>query len=110
MIKKALGVNGVMTKEFFWKSKESNPVAQIDLLIQRRDQVINVCEMKCSLGEFVISKDYEESLRNKMQSFRDEVKPRDQMVLTLISFNGIKQNKYSDIAQAKVDGEQLFEE
>ena len=45
-----------------------------------------------------------------MQSFRDEVKPRDQMVLTLISFNGIKQNKYSDIAQAKVDGEQLFEE
>lgn len=108
-IKKALGVNGVMTKEFSWKSKESNPGAQIDLLIQRRDQVINVCEMKYSLGEFVISKDYEESLRNKMQSFRDEMKPRDQMVLTLISFNGIKQNKYSDIVQAKVDGEQLFE-
>ena len=99
-----------MTKEFSWKSKESNPGAQIDLLIQRRDQVINVCEMKYSLGEFVISKDYEEILRNKMQSFRDEMKPRDQMVLTLISFNGIKQNKYSDIVQAKVDGEQLFEE
>ncbi len=108
-IKKALGISGVVTKEYTWRSKESDPQAQIDLLIQRKDMVINVCEIKYSIGEYVITNKYEENLRNKINAFINEMKPREQLVLTLISFNGLKKNSYSNIILKEINGEQLFE-
>jgi len=108
-IKKALGISGVASKEYSWRSKKTKGGAQIDLLIQRRDMVINVCEMKYSLGEYAISEEYEEVLRNKLQSFREETKGHEQLALTLITFNGLKKNAYSDIVLFNINGDQLFE-
>ena len=108
-IKKALGINGVLTKEYSWKSKASTPGAQIDLLIQRKDNVINVCEMKYSLGSYSISKDYEVNLKNKIQCFYNEVKPKEQLVLTFITSNGLIENEYSNIVISKIEVEQLFD-
>ncbi len=107
--KKALGINGVMTKEYSWKSKKSTPGSQIDLLIQRKDMVINVCEIKYSIGEYTITKEYKENLINKLQTFLDEMKPKEQLVLTLITMNGLKKNEYSDCILSIVSGEELFE-
>lgn len=70
---------------------------------------INVCEIKYSIGEFVITKAYEENLMNKLQSFINEVKPKEQLVLTLITMNGLKQNEYSNCIQTTITGEQLLE-
>lgn len=75
-IKKALGINGVMTKEYSWKSKKFTPGSQIDLLIQRKDMVINVCGIKYAIGEYTITKEYKENLINKLQTFFDEMKPK----------------------------------
>ena len=47
-IKAALGIAGVDTMEYAWRSEKSEPGAQIDLLIDRKDDVINLCEMKCT--------------------------------------------------------------
>ncbi len=107
-IKTALGISGVFTREYSWRSKKSDPGAQIDLLIHRNDRVINLCEIKYSSGEFAITKEYEDNLRNKMESFINEVKPKEQLVLTLISFNGLKENSHSYIINKKIDGNQLF--
>jgi hypothetical protein len=63
-IKQALGISGVQTTTSAWVSN-SEAGAQIDLLIDRRDHVINVCEMKFSLNTFTIDKKYAEELRNK---------------------------------------------
>lgn len=107
-IKKALGISGIMTKEYSWRSKESEHGAQIDLLIHRRDMVINVCEIKYSIGKYVITKDYKENLANKLQAFSEENKTKEQLVLTLITMNGLKENEHSDIIQAKISGDELF--
>ena len=97
-----------MTKEYSWKSKKSKPASQIDLLIHRKDMVINVCEMKYSIDKFSISKEYEENLKNKLQTFTNEVKPKEQLVLTFITFNGLQKNEHSELVLSQIDGEQLF--
>ena len=107
-IKKALGISGVSTKIYSWRSKTSDKGAQIDLLIHRKDMVINVCEMKFSVGEFTITKEYEDNLRNKLEAFIQEVKPKEQLRLTLISFNGLKHNEHSGIIVSEVASSELF--
>ena len=107
-IKKALGVNGVSTKVYSWRSKRSEPGAQIDLLIQRKDGVINVCEMKYSHSPYSISEEYQESLIHKLQCFAEENRIKDQLALTFVSLNGLKRNEYSDIVLFEVKGEDLF--
>ncbi len=108
-IKKTLGISGVMTKEYSWRSKEAEKGAQIDLLIHRKDMVINVCEMKYSSSPYVITKDYQDNLKNKLESFMLEMKPKEQLVLTLISFNGLQNNNYSDLFLKVIEGKDLFE-
>ena len=107
-IKKVLGISGVQTREYSWRSKISNPSSQIDLIIQRKDNVINVCEMKYTLGDYKITKEYSEILKNKIQTFVDEVKPREQLILTFITSNSLTNNEYSDIVSIKITSEELF--
>ncbi len=107
-IKKVLGINGVQTREYSWRSKNSNPGSQIDLIIQRKDNVINICEMKYTLGDYRITKEYNENLKNKIQSFIDEIKPKEQLILTFITSNSLINNEYSDIVTTRITSEELF--
>lgn len=94
-IKKKLGIQGVQSSEGSWRSKDSKPGAQIDLVIDRKDQTINLCEMKFSINPFTIDKKYAENLRNKLGTFRSETKTQKGVMLTMISTYGLKQNQYS---------------
>ena len=89
-IKKALGIADVITKEYSCRSKDSTNHTQIDLLIQRRDNVINVCEMKYSISYYTITKEYKNNLLNKLQTFINEVSPKEQLKLTFITFNPLQ--------------------
>jgi len=104
-IKKALGISGVQTSVANWQS----PEAQIDLLIDRKDQVINLCEMKFSINAYTIGKKYSENLRNKLGTFRQATKTRKALFLTFISTYGLKQNQYSGMVQNDLTMEVLFE-
>ncbi|MBQ9008423.1 MAG: hypothetical protein IJ088_03725 [Clostridia bacterium] len=66
--------------------------AQIDLLIDRRDQVINLCEIKYSIDEYVIDKDEEASLRNRMERLRKATKNRKSIQMTMITTHGLTKN------------------
>lgn len=105
-IKKALGISGVETRVSSWKSFESG--TQIDLLIERRDQVINLCEIKFSINEFTITKKYDEELRTKLGNFRAETKTRKAVMLTFISTFGLKQNEYSSNVHKELKMEVFF--
>lgn len=105
-IKKALGISGVQTSVSAWHS----PEAQIDLLIDRKDQVINVCEMKFSISPFVIDKKYSESLRNKLGYFRQATGTRKALFLTMITTYGVERNKYSGLVQNSLEMGVLFED
>jgi uncharacterized protein len=94
-IKKALGISGVHTEESAWRhlaKKEKG--AQIDLLLDRKDFVINVCEMKYAESEFVIEKGYAGELENKLNVFKLETGTRKSLFLTLVTTFGVKENDY----------------
>ncbi|MDO4805116.1 MAG: ATP-binding protein, partial [Lachnospiraceae bacterium] len=113
-IKKKLDIYGVYAEESIWyaKPEEINGIekrgAQIDLLIERRDRVINLCEIKFSLHEFEIDKSYDDSLRNKIERFRQAIGPRDTIALTMITTFGVKNNKYSGLVSNQVILDNLF--
>jgi uncharacterized protein len=108
--KSALGISGVMTNMSTWRGKTETNSAQIDLLIDRRDQVINVCEAKFSLNSFIIDKDYAEKLRNKVGVFKHISKTRKAVFLTMITTYGVEKNKYSlGLIQNEVTMDDLFE-
>ena len=83
--------------------------AQINLLIERRDRVINICEMKFSINEFVIDKSYDMSLRNRLESFRRATNCKRSLQTTMITTHGVKRGKYSGVIQSQVTLDDLFE-
>ena len=107
-IKGTLGISGVESMEYSWRSKKKKGGAQIDLLIDRRDDIINICEMKCTDKEFIITDEYRKELQNKVDTFIEEVNPKKSVHVTLISSNGIKRNEYTDIVQSIIDSDKLF--
>ena len=107
-IKFALGISGVETMGYAWKSTSSGSGAQIDLLIDRKDGVINLCEMKFSNGIYEISGDEYEKLQSRLSSFQKESKTSKAIHITLISANGLAKNKYSGVVQNIITGDNLF--
>ena len=96
-IKKALGIPGVYsnTSTFFKKGKDGNEGLQIDLLIDRKDHVINLCEIKFHHAELNITKALAMELRNKVALFKELSGTKKQVFLTFVTTFGIKPNKYS---------------
>ncbi len=108
-VKKALGISGVQTNNVAWRGSVGEKSAQIDLLIDRRDQVINLCECKFSLDVFSIDKAYSEKLRSKISTFKEATKTRKAVFLTMISTYGIEKNKYANLlVQNEVTMDDLF--
>lgn len=107
-IKKALGISGVHTEAYSWRSKESENGAQIDLLINRADRVINICEMKFTGSDFTIDKSYDSELRHKVQIFTDEQRPDKSLYLTFVTTFGLTPNEYSGRIQNVITMEDLF--
>jgi len=90
-IKKGLGLSGIDTVSSSWKNEN----AQIDLLIDRSDRCINICEMKFSEKEFVITKNYADNLRKKRMELTKSVESRKNLFTTLITTYGVKENEHS---------------
>jgi uncharacterized protein len=109
-IKKALGVSSVITTTSSWRSKKSETGVQIDLVIDRRDNVINICEIKYSINPFEIDKKYNLDLSNKIGIFKDETKTRKAIFLTMITTFGVKENIHSlGLIQNSITMDELFE-
>ena len=108
-IKQALGISGVITNTSSWYSTDKVPKAQIDLLINRRDQVINLCEIKFSINPYLIDKKYAEELRNKIGTFKEQSKTKKSIFLTMITSFGLQKNEYStSLVQNSLTFDDLF--
>ena len=111
-IKEALKIGGIYTEESAWRKAGTDKAqgAQIDLLIDRNDNVINICEIKYALDEFTITKKYAEELKNKISIFRKDTKSKKTLFLTMISTFGISQNQYAtSLVQQSITMASLFE-
>lgn len=107
-IKASLGISGVDTMEYAWSSRESDPGAQIDLLLDRKDGIINLCEMKYTDDIFDVDKAEYGKLMNRLSVFQSETRCGKTIHMTLISANGLKTGKYSSAFQNVISGDDLF--
>ena len=112
-IKSALGISGIQSQVYSWRAPKdmvavNNKGAQIDLLIDRADNCINVCEIKFAMDKYIISKAYEETLRNKLYLFSQNIGKRKTLRMTMITTYGVLQNQHSHILQNEITLEQLF--
>ena len=81
----------------------------MDLLIDRKDDTINLCEIKFSIKPFIIDKKYHAELQDKIEVFRTATKTTKSIFLTMITTFGISRNEYSnDLVQKSLTMDDLF--
>lgn len=109
-IRAALGISGVQSEIYPWKTLGENESsgAQIDMLIDRADRVVNLCEMKFTRDEFIIDKDYDAKLRAKIEALTRATKNKKNIQTTIVTTYGLKSNMYSSRIQRVVPMEALF--
>lgn len=108
-IKSALSIAGMITQASSWRGRHQDKSTQIDLLIDRRDHVINLCEIKFSQHKFTITKAYAAQLEQKLSVFKEETSTTKAVWLTMISTFGLQENEYSNrLVQKSVTMEALF--
>ena len=111
-IKQKIGILGILSTESSWFVKADKKLGtagtQIDLIIDRRDRVINLCEMKFSLSEYAIDKDYDEKLRKRIEIFRKNSKTKKAVQIVFVTTYGVESNQYSGIVQKQVTLDDLF--
>lgn len=108
-IKKALGIDRILNDASAWRSRQPEQNTQIDLVIERADHNINLCEMKFSSGMYAIDKGYEQKLRERMSIFLAETMTRCSTRITMVTTYGVLQNKHSGIVNDEVLLDDLFE-
>jgi uncharacterized protein len=94
-IKEALGISGIQTNTSAWIGEHEGEKAQIDLVIDRRDQVINLFEMKFSIKDFSIDKSYAEDIRRKISIFKANTRTRKAIFFCFMTTFGLQANAYS---------------
>ena len=117
----ALGIDGIISTPCSWTYRPRKAVledeladedlrhgAQIDLLIERADRTINICEMKYSHGKYEITKSYDSLVARRMQTFRKVTKTNNALVLLYITPEGLVDNVYSRRLTRTVVTDDLF--
>ena len=78
------------------------------MLIDRSDQIINLCEIKFSTDEFAVDKEYDQSMRRKISTFVNATKTKKTIQTTMITTYGLKRNMYSSVINSQVVLDDLF--
>lgn len=111
-IKKALGISGVLSDICSWSCTEDLEKgltgSQIDMVIVRKDQVINLLEMKYSSAPYVINKKTNVDLMRKRSDFITATGTRAAIHLTMVTPLGLVKNSYAGNIQSEVTAEDLF--
>lgn len=109
-MKAALGIAGVRADAYSWHApvKGGEDGAQIDLLLDRNDGIVNVCEMKWSLEPYGIDKDELARLTHRLEAFRSLTGTRKSLHLTLVTATGLRHNDYSGHVQSEIVLDDLF--
>ena len=109
-IKCALGIDGIKTEYYSWRGTdtESQRQAQIDLVIERADRMINICEAKFSEKPYLLSKDEYDKFTNRIALFKQTTSFAGGVIPTFITANGLQRNAYSEHITAQITLDDLF--
>ena len=104
----AMGISGMAVSASGWLSKSKEQKAQIDLVLDRADNIVNLCEIKYSVRPYTIEKQYAETLQQRQWLFEQETKTRKSCQQVMITTYGLAKNQYSSIMQRELTMEDLF--
>lgn len=109
-IKDAMKIYGILSNVCSWRTAktEEHNGAQVDLLLSRADGIINLFEIKYSKDTYTIDAKYAKELENKLSVFRTVTKTKKAVHLTMLTTNGITQNKYSNMVMQNLTADCLF--
>jgi uncharacterized protein len=108
-VKEGLKISGIHAEQSSWIAKKSKSGAQVDLLIDRADHVINLCEIKFHNTKFTIDKNYAEEILTKVNAFAEDTKTRKSIFVTFITSYGLVSNQYSkQLVQNELSMDHLF--
>ena len=109
-IKSALGISGVITSQSNWivPGTDDEQGMQIDLMVIRNDNVVNMCEMKFYNEEFVVGGEYYKKIASRINKIHEEMPKKYAVHSTLITTYGLSYNEYSGAFQQVVTLEELF--
>ena len=110
-IKRALEIGGVKSTTSIWnvRGDDNKDGVQIDLIIKRNDNIVNLCEMKFASAEYSISKEEDLKLRKRINMLKETLLKRQSVHLTMITSYGINYGKYSGIVQKSLTIDDLFD-
>ena len=96
-IKMALGISGIYTEtsSYYHKGNEESEGFQLDMLIDRADRAINLCEIKFYNDDFPMTDEFATHLRQRRERFRSLTKTKKALFNTLITTYGVKHSKSS---------------
>ena len=111
-IKQALSIGGVASEQSAWalQGDEKSEGTQIDLLIIRKDNMVNMCEMKYYSDEFEVDKEYDKKLRHRLTVLSEKLPKRFGVHPTIITTFGVKKNMYSSFFVRELTMDCLFTE
>jgi len=107
-IKHALRIEGVATLHYAWRSKTITPAAQIDLVIERADQIVNICEIKYSIGTYELQKTELDKIWHRCDAFAKETELKHTIWPTMITTFGLKDNGYSQQIPSQITLKELL--
>ena len=108
-IKRALGIANVRTEHYAWRSKQLDEGAQNDIIIDRADNTINLCEVKFSKDAYRLEKEEYLRIRHRMEAFLQETGTRSAIIPTLITTFGVAKGLYSDQIVVQLTLDDLFQ-
>ena len=114
-IRQKLGISGISTSASSWryipKIEDSTAKGcQIDLIIDRGDSIINLCEMKFSITPFTVNSDYEKEIQNRIQIFKEKSKTRKALVSTFITTYGVAKGIHNGVVEQEIIADDLFKQ
>ena len=107
-IKKALGISGITANVFSWFGKGEQRSAQIDMLIDRADRTINICEMKFWNKAYTMTAKDEDDIERKVSAFIEATNTDKNVIVTMITTKGIYRNEHSECIQRELTLDDLF--
>ncbi len=107
-IKQALGISSVKTEYYSWKSKSLADGAQIDIIIDRADDTINLCEVKYCEHEYLLDKAEYFKIQHRLEAFEEETQTRSTLLPTMITTFGLANGMYNDQITAQLTLDDLF--
>ena len=104
-----LRLDAISHEYYAWRSHNSQPAAQIDLVIDRADGIVTICEIKYAKDDYTLSEKEYKNIIRRMETFQKETGHKGGVQVSVITTYGLRENMYSEISPIPITMEELFE-